>query len=298
MATNPKILGAFVVGFALVAGAYTLSNFNAPRIDTSNEPIYGLGAAPATARNYIAVTDTDTNGIEDWREEFVNATPIVIENTDVAGPTQYTPPTSLTDQVGIQLFQNVLQAKGRGNVGPNPQQVVTDTAEMLRSTAMNDYIFKLNQIQVIGRSDEAIRTYANTLGQIIINNNVKGDSDLSIIERALQTENPKELEKLDPLIAMYKNMRDQTLATPVPTGFEKQHLDLINVYQAMYSTLNGLKLVYADPVVALLRVRRYQDDTKGLGIALQNMYSAFIPHVRLFTETDPAFVFLAFSPKY
>ncbi|MES2966380.1 MAG: hypothetical protein V4668_01175 [Patescibacteria group bacterium] len=298
MAYNPKILGAFVVGFALVAGAYTVSNFNAPRIDTQNEPVYGLGASPAAARNYIPVSDSDDNGIEDWREEFVNNTPIIIDNSDVAGPVQYTPPTSLTDQVGIQLFQNVLQAKGRGNVGPNPQQVVADTAEMLRSTAMNDYIFKLNQIQVIGTSDEAIRTYANTLGQIIINNNVKGDSDLAIIERALQTENPEELKKLDPLITMYKNLRDQTLATPVPTGFEKQHLDLINVYQAMYSTLSGLKLVYADPVVALLRVRRYQDDTKGLGIALQNMYSAFMPHVRLFSENDPAFVFLAFSPKY
>ena len=297
MTSNPKILGAFVVGFALIAGAYTLSNFNAPSIDTANEPVYGLGAsAEAFDRNYIAVTDTDQNGIEDWREEFVNNTPIVID-ANVEGPVKYTPPTSLTDQVGIQLFQNVLQAKGRGNVGPNPQQVVANTAEMLRSTAMNDYIFKLNQIQAIGTNDEAIRTYANTLGQIIINNNVKGDSDIAIVERALQTENPKELEKLDPLIAMYKNLRDQTLTTPVPTGFEKQHLDLINVYQAMYSTLSGLKQVYSDPVVALLRVRRYQDDTKGLGIALQNMYSAFIPHVRLFTENDPAFVFLAFSPK-
>ena len=298
MAYNPKILGAFVVGFALVAFAYTVSNFNVPSVDTKNEPVYGLGAAPAAARNYIPVTDSDTNGIEDWREEFVSKTPLVFDDAQTEGPVQYKPPTSLTDQIGIQMFQSFLQAKGRGNVGPNTQQVVAETAELLRSTAMNDYIFKLNQIQVIGTSDDAIRTYANTLGQIIINNNVKGDSDLTIIERAIQTENPKELERLDPLITMYKNMRDQTLATPVPTGFEKQHLDLINVYQAMYSTLGGLKEVYSDPVVALLRVQRYQDDTKGLGIALQNMYNAFVPHVRLFNETDPAFVFLAFSPKY
>ncbi len=297
MAYNPKILGAFVVGFALVAGAYTLSNFNAPRIDTTNEPVYGLGATPASVRNYIAVTDADANGIEDWREEFVNTTPIIIDSIATAGPVKYAPPTSLTDQVGIQLFQNVLQAKGRGNIGPNPQQVVTDTAEMLRGTAMNDYIFKLNQIQIIGTSDDAIRTYANTLGQIIINNNVKNEGELVIIERALQSENPKELEKLDPIIAMYKNLRDQTLATPVPSGFEKQHLDLINVYQAVYSTLDGMKLVFSDPVVALLRVKRYQDDTKGLRIALQNMYSAFMPHARLFTENDPAAVFLAFSSQ-
>ncbi|MBY0538743.1 hypothetical protein K2P47_05105 [Patescibacteria group bacterium] len=296
MAINQKILGAFVVGFALVFGAYTLSNFNAPRVDTQNEPVYGLGAAAVSERNYIAVTDNDNNGIEDWREEFVNDTPIIID-TEVAGPVQYTPPTSITDTVGIQLFQNFLQAKGRGGVGPSTDQVVTDTAELLRATAVQDYIYNVNQIQVIASSDEAIRTYANTLGQIMINNNVKTEGELVIIERAMLTENPQELDKLDPLITMYKNLRDQTLATPVPAGFEKQHLDLINVYNAMYGALDGMKKAFADPVVALLRVQRYQDDTKGLRIALENMYRSLVPYVRLFSESDPAIVFLVFSPQ-
>lgn len=296
MALNQKIIGAFVVGFALVFGAYTVSNFNVSKIDTTKEPVYGLAAVSAPERNYIPVTDANNNGIEDWREEFVNNTPIIIES-EVAGPVQYTPPTSITDTVGIQLFQNFLQAKGRGNVGPTTNQVVTDTAELLRSTAVQDYIYKLNQIQVIASSDEAIRTYANTLGQILINNNVKSEGELVIIERAMQTEDPKELDKLDPLITMYKNLRDQTLATPVPAGFEKQHLDLINVYNAVYATLDGMKLAFSDPVVALLRTQRYQDDTKGLRIALQNIYSALVPHVQLFTESDPASVFLVFSPQ-
>jgi hypothetical protein len=296
MRVNQKILGSFVVGFALVALAYVLSNFNTPNIALDNEPVYSLAATAGADRNYVAVTDSDNNGIEDWQEEFVNNTPIMI-NAAASGPLQYTPPESLTDQVGIQLFQNFLQSKGRGNVGPDTDQVVTNAAELLRSTAAQDYIYKLNQITVIGTSDDAIRTYANTLGQILINNNVKSDGELVIIERALQTENPEELKKLDPLILMYKNLRDQTLATPVPVGFEKQHLDIINVYQAMSSSLGGMQAAFSDPAVALLRVQRYQDDAKGLGIALRNMYSSLIPYARLFTEKDPAVVFLVFSPE-
>ncbi len=296
MKINQKILGAFVVGFALVAGAFVVNNFNSPSIDTANEPVYGLATVGAADRTYVTVTDNDNNGIEDWREEFVNSTPLIID-PKITGPEKYVPPTSITDQVGIQLFQNVLQAKGRGNIGPNPEQVVADTADLLRSTVMNDYIYKLNQIQIINTSDDAIRTYANTLGQILINNNVKSDGELAIIQRALQNEDPKELQKLEPLITMYKNLRDQTLATPVPTGFEKQHLDLINVYQAMYATLDGMKLVFSDPVVALLRVKRYQDDSLGLRKALENVYSSLVPHVRLFTENDPAAIFIVFSPQ-
>lgn len=294
MQVNQKIIGAFVVGFALVFGAYTLSNFNTPRIDIKSEPVYSLGDN-TIERTYVTVSDADNNGIEDWQEEFVNTTPLVISSS--TGPVQYTPPESVTDIVGIQLFQNYLQAKGRGNVGPDTNQVVTDTAELLRSTAVQDYIYKANQITVISRDDNAIRTYANTLGQILINNNTTGEGELEIIDRALRTENPTELDKLKPIIAMYKNLRDQTLSTPVPAGFEKQHLDLINVYQGLFSTLEGMQQAFTDPVVALLRVQRYQDDAKGLGIALQNMYLALKPFTPLFTERDPAFVFLAFSPQ-
>jgi hypothetical protein len=296
MVINQKILGALVVGFALVFGAYTLSNFNVPSIDTNTEPVYGLAAAATIDRTYVPVVDKDGNGIEDWQEEFVNSTPLILDPT-MAGPVQYTPPESVTDTIGIQLFQNFLQAKGRGNVGPTTDQVVTDTAELLRSTAIQDYIYRADQIQVINRDDAAIRTYANTLGQILINNNVAGEGELEIIDRALRTENTADLDKLEPIIAMYKNLRDQTLATPVPAGFEKQHLDLVNVYQAVYSTLEGMKQAFSDPVVALLRVQRYQDDASGLGIALQNMYMTLRPYTSLFTERDPAFVFLAFSPQ-
>lgn len=296
MVINQKILGAFVVGFALVFGAYTLSNFNVPSIDTNNEPLYGLAAAAIIDRTYVPVVDKDGNGIEDWQEEFVNSTPLILDPT-MAGPVQYTPPESVTDTIGIQLFQNFLQAKGRGNVGPTTDQVVTDTAELLRSTAVQDYIYRADQIQVINRDDLAIGTYANTLGQILINNNVTGEGELEIIDRALRTENTTELDKLEPIIIMYKNLRDQTLATPVPAGFEKQHLDLVNVYQAVYSTLKGMEQAFSDPVIALLRVQRYQDDASGLGIALQNMYTALRPYAPLFSERDPAFVFLAFSPQ-
>jgi hypothetical protein len=297
MQINQKILGAFVVGFAMIAGAYIVSNFGkSSTIPAVDEPIYAL-ATENDARAYVSVSDTDDNGIEDWREEFVNEAPLIID-TKVTGPIEYSAPTTLTDQVGIQLFQNVLQSKGRGSVGPNKDQVISNTAELLRNSAITDYVFKANQIQVIATNDQAIRTYANTLGQILINNNVaNGEDELVIIDRALRTENAEELKKLEPLINMYKNLRDQTLATPVPVGFEKQHLDLVNVYQAMYSTLDGMKLAFGDPVVALLRVQRYQDDAKGLGIALQNMYSALVPHVHLFTEQDPASVFVAFSPQ-
>ena len=296
MRINSKILGSFVIGFGLVAGAYLATHFGKTNTAPGLAAIYN-NKNTATVHDYIPVTDKDSNGIEDWKEEFVNKTPIDINRAN-SGPINYKTPDTLTDQVGIQLFKAVMESKARGSVGPNKAKIIADTANTLRNTAQQDYIYKVNNIRVIGSSNEAIVTYANTVAQIIINNNIPGsEKELTIIERALQTENPAELSKLDPIIEMYKKLRDQTLLTPVPTGFEKQHLDLINVYNAIYSSLTGVKLAFSDPVVALLRIKRYQDDATGLGNALQNMYNALYPYAKLFTQQDPAVLFIAFGPK-
>ncbi len=296
MQPNQKILGAFVVGFALVAGAYTLSNFGKPANTSTTVSTDAFTNQPSD-RNYIAVKDSDQNGIEDWQEEFVSTTPLIID-TATGTATSFQMPTTITGQVGIQLFQSVLEAKGRGKVGPDKNTVVQNTAELLRTTVIKDTVYTINDITIIDASPDTIHTYANTMGQNIITNNIpNSEGELPIIDRALRTENPKELDKLDPIIAMYKTLRDNAISTPVPRGFEKKHTDLINVYEAVRATLDGMKLAFTDPVVALLRVKRYQNDAAGLATAHTNMYLALVPYATLFSDNEPGLVFIAFSPR-
>ena len=295
MNANPKVLGAFVIGFAMVAGSYVITHFGESNTSRETEAITAL--TTNSGRDYIPVTDSNNNGIEDWQEEFVNETPLLITEPG-ADTTNYTPPNTLTDQIGIQLFQSVLLAKGRGQ-GPEQQaKLVAETADLIHKTTDTNYLYGRQQITVISSSPEAIRTYANTLGSILITTNVpQSESELTIIDRSLRNNDPTELEKLDPLIAMYKALRDETLATPVPKGFEKQHLDLINVYHAMYTTLDSMQLIFTDPVVALLRIQRYQVDASGLGYGLQNMFKAILPHEAIFSAGDPAQIFVTFRPR-
>ncbi len=299
MQPNPKILGAFVVGLALVGGSYTISSLTRPTTltpPTADPSVYTV-AATAPERSFIEVVDSDQNGIEDWQEEFAPQTPLQID-IEPQSASVYEVPNTVTDQMSIQLFQSVLRAKGRGNVGPTPEQVVAETTDILRNTVIRDTIYNGSMITVVENTPEAIRAWGNSLGSSLSARNVpNSEGELVIIDRAMKTENPAELEKLEPLIAMYKALRDDALATPVPRGFEKQHLDLINVYQAMFASLDGLKLAFKDPVVSLLRVKRYQDDATGLAFALQNIYNVLIPHVKVFNQNDPVYVFVAFSPQ-
>lgn len=291
---EPKILGACVIGGALVAGAYTLSNFG----QTSYQPgigMYAIANEPP-ARIYIEPTDSDSDGIQDWQAEFVNRAPIIQRS---ATSTQSEPfvPETLTDQISIQFFETIIRSRETGDMGLNEEQVIARTVERLKDTT-NDVIYNTRDITVIPTTQDAIYTYGNTMGGILINNNVPNSpGELDILERAMRAEDPAILTELAPLATMYQNMRDQALATPVPEDFKKQHLDLINVYHALYMDISAMQQALNDPVMALLRVKRYQDDATGLAVALRNMYNALIPYARLYTVDDPVTAFLPFGPR-
>ena len=296
MLGNRKIIGSFLIGFALVAGSYVLTNFGKNRSPEIAATVYTVATA-TEPREYITVSDANNNGIEDWREEFVPTAPLVLDS-NAGTSTPYEIPATLTDQVGIQLFQSVLRAKASGKVGPSQTELIQTTAERLKGS-VQDIIYKTADVTIVPSTPEAIRTYANTLAQIITNNDVPDwENELEILNRAVTTNNPEELTKLIPLIEMYKKLRDQTLSTSVPSDLIKQHLDLINVYQALYSNLNDMQLVFSDPIVTLLRIKRYQDDATGLAAAFKNMYSAILPYAAVFQPNDPAVLFATFDSNY
>jgi hypothetical protein len=297
MKSNSKVIGSFVIGLAMVAGSYVITHFGGSTRTVAKEDAYAIAAQPES-RTYISATDNNQNGIEDWQEEFVTDAPLEISSPTKQASSTYVMPSTVTDQMGIQLFQAVMESKARGNVGPDKAKIIADTATLISKTAIKDTIYNTKDITIIESSPEAIRTYANTLAEIIINNDVPAgtEGELPILKRATQLGSADELKKLDPIISMYQNLRDKTLKTPVPRGFEKQHLDLINVYQGMFATLDGMKLVFTDPVVSLLRIKRYQEDATGLSNALTNMYNALVPYANLLQPNDPAFMFAQFAP--
>jgi len=292
---NPKILGATVIGGAMVFGAYTISNFGQSAEFTPRPtPVI---AAELPLRTYIPVVDSNGNGIEDWQEEFLPQNPIIkpAEATAVT----YETPTTVTGQISEQFLESIMRAKTSPIVGPSTEEVVSRTADRLREYIESDQLVPANLIKTVPTTPDSIRTYANDIGTILLVNNVSNyDGELTIINRALTLKNPDELKRLIPLASMYRAMRDQAINTPVPVSMAKQHHDLINVFHMLYLSLSDLQLIYEDPTKALLRIQRYRDDSTGLRLALQNVFIALIPYANLFTPNDPAVVLTVFAPNF
>lgn len=288
---NPKIIGAFLVGSALVCGAYVVSNFGEPS-QMMGTPVLALDAAPN--RVYIPVTDKNEDGLEDWRDQFIQEPAITLDDTTNA---DYEPPTTLTGQFGLSLMEGLIVAKGGGPVVSSEAEMVADLANQLGKTAMSDKIYGVGDIIISpDTSESAIRSYGNDLAAILINESDPTlKNELALLQDYLSAGETADPTELLALATVYKNYRDKTLSIPVPRRFTKEHLDLINVYHAMHKDIEAMTLFKEDPIVPFVRIKRYEEDVAGLSIALDNVYKAIVPYAAVFEINDPALLFANFN---
>ncbi len=289
---NPKIVGSFIIGFALVAGAYVVANFGKTQefqvaaVTNSNEP------APRVA---ITVTDNDNNGIEDWRDDFVTTEPVILNSST----TVYTPPDTLTGQLGINFMESIIRARGYGPFGRTDEEVISDTVRILEKETAHELYDTPDIIISQDTSDAAIRSYANAMAEAISRNSIPNlESELVILQDILSRNSIDRMAELESLTEVYSRTRDDSLNVPVPAFLVKEHLDLINTYHAIHKDIEAMTKSIDDPAYTLLRLKRYEDDAAGLGYALRNMYNALEPHAGLFTVNDPAALFVIFSPNF
>jgi len=292
---NPRTVGACLIGFALVAGAYVASNFGIEPIEPQTANVISIDSTPRVA---IAVEDTDQNGIEDWRDAFVDNEEIVIDTT-ATSVTDYEPPTTLTGQLGVNFIESYLRSKTYGAFGRSEEELIQDTVEVLASETAHD-LYDTPDITILETwTDADILTYANTIALAITNNDIpESENELSILMEVLESGSADRVGELEALATVYQNMRDATLATPVPAFLAKEHLDLINTYHAVHKDIEAMAISLDDPAFGLMRLKRYEDDVDGLEIALENMYTALLPYASLVGPDDPALLFVVFSDDF
>ncbi len=295
---NSRVTGAFLIGFAIVAGAYTVNSLNKKIVESPVSADYVANVNQAPERVAITVKDSDNDGIEDWQDEFLTAEPIVLEKSQ----TEYVPPDTLTGKVGVSFMQNVLTAKTRGQVGRTNEQIITDTVSQIKTESINDKIYSVRDIKITKDiSNTSVKNYGNAMADAINNNAVKGKirDQMEIISDITKNgdASEKDIADLKILSDLYLNTLKDTLEIPVPNIFVKEHLDLINVYNALYNDALGVSETLNDPLLALVRAKRFDDDSKGAQIALENMYLALEKSSYTFDTSDSALLFLSFAPN-
>ncbi len=290
---STRVLGAVIVGVALVAGTYVSTNFGATTVRPA-APTTAEQQVAAPIRSAIAVTDEDGNGIEDWRDEFITTEPIRL-NSASTSPGAYIPPTTLTGRFGISFIQDAIRSESLG-IG-NRDEVINNAVDSLISETAVEIYDTPDILMTRDTSPTAIRDYANAVaGAILEYNQTDLDYELFILQDILNREDTERIEELREMAELYRLTRDAIVGIPVPQTMVKEHLDLINTLHAVHHDIKGMTLAFDDPAFALLRIQRYEDDVLGMLKALENMYVALEPYASEFSAADPAVFFVDFNP--
>lgn len=286
MLLSREILVALGVGTILVTGAFY--------VGASDETVEGdiTVIAKPPERNYIPAKDSDGDGVSDWAEELLNDREEISAALDPTEP--YVPPSTLTQKFSIKFFQDYLYSKGLGEFSDSKEEMAKKAVAVLNNEA-KDNIYTIDDI-VIGFDDspEALRQYGNRLAAIVIDNSQPTKNNLAetdILEQAMATNNPAKLAELDPIIAAYRAYFEQTKATPVPPNLVQQHIDLVNVYNAVLNDLLAMRLTFEDPLLALLRVKRYNDDISGMVYVYYNIDRLLRREGITFQDDEPGAIF-------
>jgi hypothetical protein len=292
---NPRIIGASVIGFALVAGAHVTSNFGEPR--EVIQPVQALTKEAPPQRVSIAVTDTDEDGIEDWRDSFVDNSAQVITSQNHA---TYTPPTTVTGKTTISFMGDIIDSRLYASpLSRTDDEIVAKAVNSLDAVAAIK-LFEIRDIDIMDEwDDQDVVNYANTLASAIYRNDAPGlDNEMEILYDIVKVGNTERISDLKTLQTAYKGLLAETLLVPVPQELSKTHLDLINTYQAIYEDISAMIASLDDPLLGLVHIKRYEDDTYGLALALENVYLAIEPYSELLKPEDPALFFSTFNSAY
>lgn len=285
---SPRVVGAFLVGSALVLTAYTFSDFgkkNNAR-NSGTDPRVAVVTAQAPERNYIPVADSNNDGIPDWQEILDGTEPIALDPATV----DYEEPSTLTDQFARTFFEGYVRDKGYGEFGSSPEEIVANTSVNLQNQAL-DRLYTFDDIVIgTGNTVEDLKQYGNAIALVNLQNRipVSTRNEIDIVDEAVASSNADVLQELDVIIESYTNIHDGVKNSAVPPRIAKEHLDYLNALNAVRNDITGMKQAFTDPLYALLRVKRYQDDVAGFYQTILNLQNAILDAGVVYSPDDPA----------
>lgn len=291
-----RIGGALFLGTLIVLGALFVKQHSLAR-EVSNSG--SVVSANESGVRYAAIKDTDEDGTPDWEE---NLQEIFVEKTQLSSSTlaalganePYTPPTTLTGQFSEAFLKDYLDGKTKGEDFTDPTAFVQTAVQAIEeNTKARTYTRR--DFTIVPSTETGIREYGNALADINLKNAIENENEALILQRALEANDPKILEDLAPIRAVYETMINEAILLQVPDALAEEHLAILNAYGAILTDIEAMQVAFEDPLLALARIQTYKADALALYNAFQAMNLALGAKNIAFTSDESGSFFYLFD---
>jgi hypothetical protein len=281
-----RILAAFAFGFALVLMSITFRP-DSPQAVTGT-PVDSAPAVAIADRGPIAVTDSNQDGVPDWQEAFSNdiAPTILPDTTNGTYETEET----LTDQFAREFFEQMVSSDLAGGFGETPDELIERASNALVGVGEDTLYTEADLTTQENASAADLAAYGEAVARMVIDLGCAPETaDAEVFSAAVRADDPALLEPLQCRTETYALYEETLLSLTVPRVAASAHLDLLNVMQAMHHNLLAFEGIFDDPLQALVRVKRYDDDVTAVDPAINNLYQTLVDNGANWSPTSPVF---------
>jgi hypothetical protein len=297
--TTTIIISSIVALVIIVIGVF--ESQKKPETVTTESAIQGDYSKTSLSDDPALAIDSDHDGLRDW-EEVLWKTDSKIADTDgdgtndgdevkagrnplIAGPDDLlqTPNAtanatsgvlalSATDKFSISFFQKYMIAKQKGAITSESAQAIIN--ETLAEGSLNNRpeitLIAPSAIKASAdTSPEAVKSYFNALGKIIITNSpMTTSNELDLVQEILKERNVSKEQELKKIGVGYTNVYAESKKMVVPASLVALHANFINSFNTLAVTITGMSTLIEDPVAGIQFVNEYRTGTKLLGVAL------------------------------
>lgn len=265
-----RIGGALALGIVIISGALVVQR------NSSTEALAGqVVISDVPNREYVGSKDANGNGVPDWKEDNLFTTIDVSTSTpeDVGA---YTPPTTLTGRFSEAFFKDYLNGKMSGEEFKDPTIFAEKAVQAIDANTRSKRHIR-PELTIIPDSDNALHDYGNQVIEITViasaSPELSHENEALILQNALAENDPSQLEKLRPIHTAYSQIIEETLLMEVPESLVDSHIRLLNIYEAILFDIEAMQAAFSDPLLALARIRIYQDDAKNILSTFQSIWT-------------------------
>ena len=230
----------------------------------------------------------DQNGLKKWENLLQKTTGNNSENT--INTLDQTP----TDKVAQNFMAKLLTLGQAGTtITPEIENSIVQESLAKAIATFNPQKYTPTDLKISNTENTtAIKKYGNNTGAVFVNNVLPNtENEMVIVGRALNTEDPAVLVKLDPILLNYHKILNELLVVSVPKSAGGPHLDLVNSLSLIIETVEAMKTTFTDPITGLTALKNYPENLQNFGDTISNLKTYFIEKGVVFSDTESGALF-------
>jgi serine/threonine protein kinase len=252
------ILAILLVGGSFVFAEYR--NKQAKDVYVAPEVVSGIDR---TSQDI----DTDSDGTRDWEEILLGTDPKDPKSKPDASKTNTTAVKDVTvtqkelepiDLVSREFFARYMELRQTGLSAneASQQELIERTVNGIKLNEAKPYLATEIKVRT-DNSTESVKRYGNDIASVFKKYAIQSRNEGVIAKDALEKNDPKILEELDPVIASYRNIVNGILAVETPQITSTMHLDLLNGMNSALFVAQSFRKSSIDPIAGLQAASQY-----------------------------------------